>query len=323
MHLGNRGFDFVARLRFGLTFGVDFGGSIRRIGLLWPSSRSLGRCAELGRCFPGGGCLAAQLIGNITLTESWRFHISGLDRVRYILGPAWTLCFEEQFYAVAGLMMLFGMRRYFQSAILVSAATAAICFAASYFNWRIDGFFFDGRWLLFAEGILVYFAVNYASQTLRRVIKSLSVIALAAAIAVAVRQGWISFDPNAYAVGSVFAVIILLAHPWDRQTFAAPVLRPLRFCGAICYSLYLIHVPVVMVCTHILLQFVDNTAANVGLIILPACFAGAILAAWIFHLLVERRFMNSRLPTPTNLTPNARIGDGVQQGAAAIAEPVL
>ncbi len=82
-----------------------------------------------------------------------------------------------------------------------------------------------------------------------------------------------SFDPGSYAVGSVFAVIILLARTRGIDRLSRPRFCDLYGLRANLQSLYLIHVPVVMVCTHILLQFVDNTAANVGLIILPACFA--------------------------------------------------
>ncbi len=54
----------------------------------------------------------AQWLGNITLTETWRYHALG-DPPGQFLGIMWTLCYEEQFYAVAGLILLLSPRRIF------------------------------------------------------------------------------------------------------------------------------------------------------------------------------------------------------------------
>jgi peptidoglycan/LPS O-acetylase OafA/YrhL len=47
----------------------------------------------------------AQWFGSITLTEIWRSHVFGGQK-GLILGHAWTLCYEEQFYAVCGALLL-------------------------------------------------------------------------------------------------------------------------------------------------------------------------------------------------------------------------
>src|SRR5262249_49501534 len=39
-----------------------------------------------------------QWLGNLTLTETWRQHLTE-DPYYLQLGPAWSLCYEEQFYA--------------------------------------------------------------------------------------------------------------------------------------------------------------------------------------------------------------------------------
>ena len=39
-------------------------------------------------------------IGNLTLTQTW------LNATPIFLGTAWTLCYEEQFYAITGLLLL-------------------------------------------------------------------------------------------------------------------------------------------------------------------------------------------------------------------------
>ena len=47
---------------------------------------------------------AGQWAGNATLTETWRSHLGGGVESEY-LNPSWTLCYEEQFYVVCGLLV--------------------------------------------------------------------------------------------------------------------------------------------------------------------------------------------------------------------------
>jgi peptidoglycan/LPS O-acetylase OafA/YrhL len=46
---------------------------------------------------------ASQWFGNLTLTETWRYHLFGDEKV-LLAGHIWTLCYEEQFYFVTGTM---------------------------------------------------------------------------------------------------------------------------------------------------------------------------------------------------------------------------
>ena len=46
-----------------------------------------------------------QWFGNLTLIETWRHHVFGSIRGHFI-GQAWTLCYEEQFYFVTGMVLL-------------------------------------------------------------------------------------------------------------------------------------------------------------------------------------------------------------------------
>ena len=92
-----------------------------------------------------------QWVGNLTLTEVWRSHIIG-DHKAMFLGPAWTLCYEEQFYAVVGLILLLAPRRFFASAAAVTLLVGVVMNAAPGLGFAVDGFFFDGLWLQFAMG---------------------------------------------------------------------------------------------------------------------------------------------------------------------------
>jgi peptidoglycan/LPS O-acetylase OafA/YrhL len=61
-----------------------------------------------------------------------------------------------------------------------------------------------------------------------------------------------------------------------------------------CYSLYLIHWPVVKATCHIFNYDlgIQNTW-GVLLVTIPACVLFSAAAGWGFHLLVERRFLNT------------------------------
>jgi len=90
-----------------------------------------------------------------------------------------------------------------------------------------------------------------------------------------------------------FALLLSLLHPWDRRLASARVVRPLLFCGQICYSLYLVHWPVVKLVGHgLYLLGVRGDAATV-LVTVPLNVATSVLLAWLFFRLCERRFLNA------------------------------
>ena len=110
-----------------------------------------------------------QWLGNITLTESWRAAALPFNSERdYILGQAWTLCYEEQFYIVTGMALLLFPAKFFQIAASVTVFTAIVAVLAPIptSEWAASSSI--GYWLAFAAGILVYWQVNYSSSATRR-----------------------------------------------------------------------------------------------------------------------------------------------------------
>ena len=64
-----------------------------------------------------------QWLGNVTLTESWRY-LLGLPGRRYLFEHIWILCYEEQFYVIVGLIMIASYRRvFFLAAAIVAVVT--------------------------------------------------------------------------------------------------------------------------------------------------------------------------------------------------------
>jgi peptidoglycan/LPS O-acetylase OafA/YrhL len=227
----------------------------------------------------------SQWLGNITLTETWRHHLIGDQRFLF-MGPTFTLCYEEQFYAVTGLLLLVTRRRFFVAAgvaTILSVLFAALC---SRRGIAINGFFFDGKWLLFAIGILVYYRLNYATG--RQIWLAEGLLLLA--IVYGFRQ--LHYD-NSFLVAFGFAFLLARVHRWDEAWANSRIVRPFAFCGTLCYSLYLIHWPIAKALSHGLYLLGVQSAVGTLLITLPLCLAVSITVAWLFHLAVERRFMNT------------------------------
>ena len=270
---------------------------------LWP-----GLFADSNHPFYGPWSLSDwQWVGNVSLTESWRAQVVGDDRW-YLLGHIWTLCYEEQFYVVCGLILLVAPRHFFTSAAVVSLLVVPAAAVARLF--RIQGFFFDGYWLLFASGILVYFHVNYASKRLCRVIEGAFVLGMLAC--------WI--DPlHHWANGSIeshgfiafgFALTLILTRRWDERIAGTRWTRPLQICGVMCYSLYLVHYPISKALSHMLyLAGLESNLVTL-FVTVPVCLSASLAAAWPFHVFIERRFLN------TSQSPHAKIANATSQRAA-------
>lgn len=270
-----------------------------------------------------GGLSAWQWIGNLTLTEHWRYHVIGNGELK-LLGPSWSLCYEEQFYAICGLILLVAPRWFFKGAIIVSLFTVAMMTLAMQLGGlhTFNGFFFDGRWLLFAVGVLVYHHINY-SKALRSL--ATPAVLLAAFLSLGMlRYGVLrgaTADTKArcfellVAVG--FGITLLTLHRWDRQISNVRLLAPLAWCGRMCYSLYLIHWPVSKLISAALHGAGVRGVWPTLLISVPVCLAASLAASYAFYRLIECRFMNtsSRKTRPISHESLATVSMPVTQPA--------
>ncbi len=226
-----------------------------------------------------------QWLGSITLTETWRHYFVGGHQGQ-VLGPAWTLCYEEQFYLVFGLLIFVAPRRPFLAAAILTVLVVVAQFACRWLEIPVDGFFFDGKWHLFAAGILVYYTINYATA-----VQYWWLFGLLAVCAIWCWSGYgVSYEGEA---GFTLALAILLLHRWDARVASVRMLMPLTFCGTLCYSLYLVHEPLVRAIARGL-----HLAGIVGdgptlLLTVPCCLALSLPTAWLFHRFIERRFLNT------------------------------
>lgn len=234
-----------------------------------------------------------QWFGNLTLTETWRWNYFGKTEAEF-LGPSWTLCYEEQFYAVIGLTLLFAPRFLFAVPVFVTFVVIGGFFLFPWLGFNTWGLFLDGKWLMFAAGILVYYLVHYASPRQGAWLSLPLAVALLATLETPSRLllPRINDLTQSCFVAFAFAGLLLYLHRWDDKLQRARLLRPLKYCGERCYSLYLVHWPVVMVVGRAFDLLGMQSFAAALFISLPVCLAVSIGSASLFHLLVERRFMN-------------------------------
>ncbi len=238
-----------------------------------------------------------QWLGNVTLTESWRWHVTGGVEAAFI-APSWSLCYEEQFYAVVGLLLLSARRFFFGVFTLVTALVFAGMLLLPRWGIGMQGLFLDGQWMMFASGALVYYVVNYARRG-TTVFYCVPII-LGGLYAAADPQLLLRPRPGepsqSYLAAFVFALLLIALQRWDANLTRARLLAPLKFCGEMCYSLYLVHWPTAIVLNWSFNQLGIRNPAVVFGVELPLCVLAAVALARCFHVLVERRFLN-RSPT--------------------------
>jgi peptidoglycan/LPS O-acetylase OafA/YrhL len=222
-----------------------------------------------------------EAIGNLTLTESWRWHFVGPEQHHW-MNPAWTLVQEEQFYLVCGLLLLLAARWYLP-------ATIGLCFIvlATMLQDTLDfsGSMFAGFWLAFAGGVFVFYAIHGTAFE-----KRLASLCLFATVVGGIFAGnYVLHIPYAAA----FAPLALALHKHDAAVNAVRSLHWLRWCGTISYGWYLTHWFAVKELKFEL--FRDNGVDDPWvklLVVIPFCVAASLLLlAWPFHVFVERRFM--------------------------------
>lgn len=268
-------FWIVVLLSIGAFFLLDYGWRAPVLsGGAWPQYRP-------------SWFSASQWIGNFTLTESWRYHVYGGMKGQFV-GQAWTLNYEEQFYFVTGMLLVVSRKWFFPGVAIVSIATAIVTLWARAAGVHVDGFFFDGAWLLFAVGVAVFYRIRYATGWRARAIDALLVAAIPLSL-------WVSVPIYGAVAGFVFAAALPWLYRFDRQVTASFALKPLLICGQMCYSLYLVHQIPVKAVTTLLYRYGVTSAVSTLFVVIPVSVAVSIGLGWLFHLHVERRFLNAPL----------------------------
>lgn len=233
-----------------------------------------------------------QWFGNFTLTETWRPYVAGGGSAM-ILPNTWTLCYEEQFYLLAGVILFACPRRIFLGAVAVTGLSVVVKVASKLAGVHLEGLVFDGRWLLIAAGILVYYRINYATARQTKVIYALLVLGV---IGAGHPRELFTVEPNHAIerfVAYSFALLICLLYPLDKRISGWKLLAPITLCGQMSYSIYLMHPLVTKGISHGAFLAGWNDPWVTCFVVVPLCLATSLVLSLAFNRLVERHFINT------------------------------
>jgi peptidoglycan/LPS O-acetylase OafA/YrhL len=146
--------------------------------------------------------------------------------------------------------------------------------------------------------VLVYWAVHNGSSRARWWAGA-ALIAAAIVIPVSIAGSGAAF---------VFAAALLPLHRLDSWLVRSPWIRPLTFCGQMCYSLYLVHELIVKAIAASLWDSGVHSAVATLVIVVPVSLAISVLAGALCYQTIERRFLNTPRPISlTRRTPQAAV----------------
>jgi peptidoglycan/LPS O-acetylase OafA/YrhL len=227
----------------------------------------------------------------LTLTQVFTGEVGRINPVY------WSLCYEEQFYLVMGLLLFIDSRSRVPAIVAITAAAAI--YAMPLWPWRVQGLFLE-YWLCFAVGCAAY---TWLHAPVRR-LAALAILLLATAVSVATING-------ALAISIAMAVALVTLAPHDRAIVRFPLGAAFAWLGSFSYSLYLVHSPVGGRVVNLL-----GRLSWPGWTIVPVAVVVSIATAWVFYRLVESRSTPSR----ANAAPSpARIGPLTSARAEAVA----
>jgi peptidoglycan/LPS O-acetylase OafA/YrhL len=110
---------------------------------------------------------------------------------------------------------------------------------------------------------------------------------------------------QSFFVAILFALILMALRPLDGPLQRSRILRPLWLCGAMCYSLYLVHMPVIEIARVLSLHYGFVSATSNTWLTMLMYSATSLAIAWVFYVVVEQRFLNR----PLRALPMPNAGD--------------
>lgn len=216
------------------------------------------------------------------------FYLQNLTGVEEVVGVAWTLCLEIQFYIV--FIALLALGSLVRSAELKRKLSIGLIFASGTLSLIIVHFtlqpaWFFQYWFYFAAGVLCYWSFSkFASPAVFWAFVALFGLGLGVSFFTGVTHR--SYSAPAMTVGLLTALSIYLTGVKGRltQLWNYPVLQ---YLGRISYSLYLSHLTVLII---VLRGAYKLTGENEKMALVWFVISGIVCigVAHLFYMLVER-----------------------------------
>ena len=247
----------------------------------------------------------SSLVSNILLVEPY----TGADPLLLV---SWSLVFEMGFY----LIVACGLALYQRGAPGTLLYGLAYALAVGGLAGVHGGSLYALKyWPEFLSGCAVYLALRSGRgypRTPAFLAVPLSLAVLAAAVMPAQGAAWQT------SVAAIFAVILWALHPVDAYVVGLRALKWLATIGAMSYSVYLVHQPVVGRIVNALSRVFPPDSAAYALVQI-AGWCGALIVSWMFFKCCEmplervRRSLHKRRPESLVIdgtTPDMRIMSG-------------
>lgn len=154
----------------------------------------------------------------------------------------WSLVFEQQFYIVMAILILPVFNKYRNGLILASSLIAILVPLQIVSNWYVNTLL-PAHWLEFELGILAFLIIN------QRISRKVTLPIFALLVAVGLMGNYRTQTAVAFAC-AVFGLAKI-----DPVIASKRYLLPFQFLGKISYSLYLIHLPTLIVFDQIFKSF--------------------------------------------------------------------
>ena len=219
-------------------------------------------------------------------------YLQGIAGVPSILGVAWTLCLEVQFYLVV-VLLAFASGKLFPGddvshrrapALRTGALTLGAVSLALPFLGVSAGPWFIGQWWMFCFGmVLCWFFLGAISRPAVLIVTVLLGAWCACLDVFPVSDRW-QGQWFAWAAG-----VLILALVASGRTSSAPP-WPLLYLGTISYSLYLVHLPIIDTVMAAGFKLTGNSRTG-ALVFVVLGIVASLLTAHLLYVLVERRSM--------------------------------
>jgi peptidoglycan/LPS O-acetylase OafA/YrhL len=234
---------------------------------------------------------------NVTLTQ-W-LHLLGAPSHSPVINETlfvaayWSLCYEEQFYIVIGLLMLAGGLTSRKTVAAFAALTALSVVWVIAVAPLFYGVFLD-LWLCFAFGVLCYIRLCRTNST--RVVFAIEgflvFCVLISGVVLASPESFnLKIAPGVVQyifVSAVFACALIALRSLDEVVMDSMVGRSLRWLGLISYSLYLTHEFNLNLSRTVATRLAPLGAAQIDGVLIQVAVLCAIAAA--FWYIFERPF---------------------------------